>query len=44
MAGGFYQRLGGIKEELYAENVAQATAPNLNTLPQGPHSSLAANS
>ncbi|HCE8579400.1 TPA: DotA/TraY family protein [Pseudomonas aeruginosa] len=47
MAGGFYQRLGGIKEELgriYAESVAQATAPNLNTLPQGPHSSLAANS
>ena len=38
---------GGIKEELgriYAENVAQATAPNLNTLPQGPHSSLSANS
>jgi len=47
MAGGFYQRLGGIREELgriYAENVAQATAPNLNTLPQGPHSSLAVNS
>ncbi|CUA87261.1 conjugal transfer/type IV secretion protein DotA/TraY [Gulbenkiania indica] len=47
MAGGFYQRLGGIKEELariYSENVAQATGPNLNTLPQGPHSSLAANS
>lgn len=47
MAGGFYQRLGGIREELgriYSENVAQATEPNLNTLPQGPHSSLAVNS
>lgn len=47
MAGGFYQRLGGIKQELgriYAEPAAQATAPNLNTFPQGPHSSLAANS
>ncbi len=47
MAGGFYQRLGGIKEELgriYAESVAQATAPNLNTLPQGPHAQLAQSS
>ena len=44
MAGGFYQRLGGIREEMgriYAESVAQATAPNLNTLPQGPHAQLA---
>lgn len=47
MAGGFYQRLSGIRQEMgriYAENVAQATAPNLNTLPQGPHAQLAQSS
>ena len=43
MAGGFYQRLSGMRQEvaqIYAENVAQATAPNLNSLPNGPHAQL----
>lgn len=47
MAGGFYQRLSGIRQEMsqiYAENVTQATAPNLNTLPSGPHAQLAQSS
>ena len=44
MAGGFYQRLSGMRQEvaqIYSENVAQATAPNLNSLPNGPHAQLA---
>lgn len=44
MAGGFYQRLSGIREEMgriYSEPAAQATQPNLNTLPTGPHAQLA---
>lgn len=47
MMGGFYQRLGGIRQEManiYSETAAAATAPNLNSLPSGPHASLAVNS
>jgi conjugal transfer/type IV secretion protein DotA/TraY len=46
LAGGFYQRLSGMRQEvaqIYGENVAQATAPNLNSLPNGPHATACAN-
>lgn len=47
MAGGFYQRLGGIREEMskiYAEPAAQATQPTLTSLPSDARAVLAQNS
>lgn len=47
MAGGFYQRLGGIREEMskiYAEPAAQATQPSLTNLPRDARAQLAKNS
>lgn len=47
MAGGFYQRLSGIRQQMgamFAEPVAVATQPNLNMLPRGPGGRLALNS
>lgn len=47
MAGGFYQRLSGIRQEMgaiFAEPVAVATQPNLNMLPKDAAGRLALNS
>lgn len=47
MAGGFYQRLSGIRQEMgamFAEPVAVATQPNLNMLPNGAAGQLALSS
>ncbi|GGM30820.1 membrane protein [Pseudomonas asuensis] len=47
MAGGFYQRLSGIREEMgkiYAEPVAFATLPTLTSLTRDPRGALAYNS
>ena len=47
MAGGFYQRLSGIRQEMgaiFAEPVAVATQPNLNMLPRDAAGQLALNS
>lgn len=47
MAGGFYQRLSSIREEMskiYAEPAAQATQPNLTSLPSDARAVLAQNS
>ncbi|KPX37848.1 Integral membrane protein [Pseudomonas savastanoi pv. glycinea] len=46
MAGGFYQRLSGIRQEMgamFAEPVAIATQPNLNMLPKDAAGRLALN-
>lgn len=47
MAGGFYQRLSGIRQEMgtiFAEPVAVATQPNLNMLPRDAAGQLALSS
>lgn len=47
MAGGFYQRLSGIRQEMgsiFAEPVAVATQPDLNTLPRDSAGQLAVSS